>query len=254
MPKLKFSIITCAYNHASFLSMCLSSVRSQTYSNWEHIILNDCSSDTSTHALKRLSRDPRVTVIKSPKRLYCGSAYDLVSKSVTGDLVGVLDADDVLEPHAMKSMVSLYKSNTDVDFIYSQHWECKGAGRAKLRPIKSGVSSLPPVGLSLMDTWEQRMGHGFSHWRTCRASMLQHGLFPKDYKFGIDKYMGMVLESYGQGAFYNVPLYRYRMHPQQMTGFMRSTRVQVKNELISAVRSIRKTKNLTPPPIREITL
>ena len=252
MERPKFSIITCVFNTGKFIDACIQSVLNQSYTNWEMIILNDASTDYTPRLLTKYARNSKIKVITNPKRTFCGSAYAKVAKGVTGDLVGVLDSDDALDVTAMHRIATLYEEYPDIDFIYTQHWECKSRSPRDLRPVKKGVSGMPKPGMSILETWEQRKGHCFSHWRTCRASMLKHGIFPEGHKFGVDKYMGMVLESYGQGGFYDKPLYLYRNHNQQMTRIMRGERMKQKKILISKVRKIRKKFGLTPLPIKEI--
>ena len=50
---MKFSIITCTRNNAQWLSKHIESVRNQTYKNFEHIIIDDASTDSSIDVLKQ---------------------------------------------------------------------------------------------------------------------------------------------------------------------------------------------------------
>ena len=59
------SILIPNYNKASFLRATLSSILTQTYSNWECIIVDDCSSDNTIHVVSSLvQRDNRFIVVK----------------------------------------------------------------------------------------------------------------------------------------------------------------------------------------------
>ena len=59
------SIITPVYNSEKFLEQCIQSVISQTYKNWEHILVDDCSTDNSKAIVdKFLQSDTRVKYIK----------------------------------------------------------------------------------------------------------------------------------------------------------------------------------------------
>lgn len=203
---MRVSVITANYNCGKYLKECIASVRSQKYRDYEHLILNDCSRDGSDKILRRAAnRDNHLKVINVGKRLYCGSAYLELCKHVTGDIVGVLDADDALASKAIKNLVSLYHNNPSVGYIWTQFWLCD----ANLKKIKKGFSSHPGA-QSLLEAG-RRGRHCFSHWRTFRRSVLERGdIFPAGLKSAVDKYMGYALEELAVGGFTKQVLYKYR--------------------------------------------
>ena len=259
MNNPKFSVLTACHNGAKYVIMCIDSVVRQTYKNWEMIIYDDCSTDGSYSVISAMVSSlpyqdrKKFKIIKNHERIYCGSSYHEASQYVSGALVGILDADDQLTNNAIERIVEAYDKNPDIDFIYTQHILCKT--RRRMSPTivntQKGISSMP-VG-SLMESWETRSAHAFSHWRTFRSSMLKYGLFAEKYKCSIDKYMGMILELYGHGAFLDECLYLYRFHDGQMTGKMRDKRPKVKRKLIKNIRRLKNKCNLEAKPIRKIS-
>ena len=255
--KPKFSVLTACYNGRKYIAPCIDSVVRQTYKNWEMIIYDDCSTDGSSNVIRNTiakydKYKDNIRLIKTiGHRLYCGSSYHEASQYVSGALVGILDADDQLTNNAIERIVEAYDKNPDIDFIYTQHILCKtNYNMNEVMNGESGISSMP-VG-SLLESWETRSAHAFSHWRTFRSSMLKYGLFAEKYKCSIDKYMGMVLELYGYGAFLDECLYLYRFHDGQMTGKMRDKRPKVKRKLIKNIRRLKNKCNLEAKPIIKI--
>ena len=165
------SIITSSYNCGNYLKFCISSVQAQKYDDYEHVILNDCSTDNSAKILRKAAaRDDHIKIISPKKRLKCGSAYAELCNHISGDIVGVLDADDALSAKAIKTLVDLYTRNPDIGYIWTQFWLCD----QRLKKIRKGFSSCPPGGLSLLEAGN-RGKHCFSHWRTFRRNVLDRG-------------------------------------------------------------------------------
>ena len=190
----------------------MESVVSQTYDNWELIVIDDCSSDGSSHYLSSLT-NPRIKVIRNEKRKFCSSSYAIALKNATGEICGVVDGDDVLDSQAMAVVHKRYIKNPQIDYIYTQHQWCD----VSLQSCRKGLSSAPKKGRSLAESCRDRR-HCFSHWRTFRTSMREKGtLFPEGMEVSVDKNMGFALEELGRGAFLPKSLYRYRYYKGNMS-------------------------------------
>ena len=61
----KISIITPSWNSEKYIKKTIESVQNQTYSNWEMIIVDDCSTDNTVKIVQEISKkDPRVRILK----------------------------------------------------------------------------------------------------------------------------------------------------------------------------------------------
>src|SRR5438128_1741761 len=90
------SVITPARNAGTFLRRCHESVRRQTYGNWEHIIIDDCSADDTWCVIQDISsQDDRVKGIRSEAQLGPGRARNRGIEMATGEYIALLDADDL---------------------------------------------------------------------------------------------------------------------------------------------------------------
>ena len=91
----RISIITPTYNHEQFIGDCVHSVLSQTFSDWEMIIVDDGSTDGTATVVKSFA-DSRI------KYLYQGNAgisrlhetYNRALREATGDMIAILEGDD----------------------------------------------------------------------------------------------------------------------------------------------------------------
>jgi glycosyltransferase involved in cell wall biosynthesis len=72
------SVLTPAYNRAEFLAECIESVQAQTYTNWEYIIVNNCSTDDTLEVVRRYAAtDSRIRVYSNDVLLDLNSNHNL---------------------------------------------------------------------------------------------------------------------------------------------------------------------------------
>lgn len=104
----KVSIVMPCFNEERFLKEAIESVRAQTHTNWELIIVDDCSIDDSTRiAAEASSKDERIQVIRLRRNSGLPSARNAGFTFATGEFVIFLDADDALLPHSISSRLML---------------------------------------------------------------------------------------------------------------------------------------------------
>ena len=87
------SIITPVYNAAATLHRACESVRAQSYVAWEHILVDDGSTDATPQMLRELSSDARVKTMRFANR-GPGPALNHGIQMTAGKFIAFLDADD----------------------------------------------------------------------------------------------------------------------------------------------------------------
>lgn len=116
------SVVTPVYNGVDFLAECIESVLAQSYSNWEFIILDNCSKD-GTHALAQsyAARDARIKVVAADA--FVGQLPNfnrsLRLMSPHSKYCKMLLADDWLFPHCLEEMVAVAESDANVGLVGS---------------------------------------------------------------------------------------------------------------------------------------
>lgn len=118
MPR--FSIVVPAYNAEATLVETLDAVLAQTCADWECIVVDDGSADT-THAVAGsfVARDCRFRVISQENRGSAG-AYNTGVRAAAGDWVVLCSADDILLPHHLATMSEFTDAHPGYD-IYSSN-------------------------------------------------------------------------------------------------------------------------------------
>ncbi|SES15164.1 glycosyltransferase family 2 protein [Pedobacter rhizosphaerae] len=114
---MKISIITVVYNGEKYLRDCIESVIGQTYQEIEYIIVDGKSTDGTCAIIQQYRSNIQHFISEPDKGL-----YDALNKGIalaSGDIVGILNADDQLAGnHIIEAVAKTFKENKAVDGVY----------------------------------------------------------------------------------------------------------------------------------------
>jgi len=114
---MKISIITASYNSASTISDCITSVNEQTFQNIEHIIIDGVSKDNTINIINSIPNRV-LKIISEPDK----GIYDAMNKGIklaTGDIIGILNSDDLYcDKYVLEKVVSMFNA-TGVDCVHA---------------------------------------------------------------------------------------------------------------------------------------
>ncbi|WP_203300272.1 glycosyltransferase family 2 protein [Marinobacter sediminum] len=114
---MKVSIITVCFNSASTISDTLDSVQSQSYGDIEHVIVDGGSSDGTVELLESRRANLGALISEPDEGL-----YDAMNKGVlaaTGDIIGVLNSDDIFESDdVVATVVDTFRESPDCDLVF----------------------------------------------------------------------------------------------------------------------------------------
>ena len=116
------SIVTPVYNCGDYLVRCIESVRSQTYTNWEYIIVNNCSTDRSAEiALEYTREDPRIRLYENKEFLRVIPNHNSAIRMISSEskYCKMVFADDLLFPECLEKMVGLAELHPSVGIVGS---------------------------------------------------------------------------------------------------------------------------------------
>ncbi|GGK30689.1 glycosyl transferase [Yeosuana aromativorans] len=110
--KEKVSIITPVYNSETHILDCIVSVINQSYTNWEHIIIDDFSSDNSVSLVQKIKdTDERIKLIRLDKNSGAGFARNIGIKKAKGRYIAFLDADDYWHKEKLEKQIYFMLEN-----------------------------------------------------------------------------------------------------------------------------------------------
>lgn len=205
MPEI--SIITPCYNSAKFLPTTIKSVLDQSFQDWEWIITDDQSSDSSLEIIKQI-QDDRIILIQSKENGGAGHARNLSLERANGRYITFLDADDYWEPAFLEEMLGFMKKE-NAELAYSNYARCN----ENLQPQLSDFIADKEVNFNNL-------------LKTCRLSLLSSmydsqrvgkEYFPKGSKREDHVMWLNLLKKIKTGKPLNKTLAQYRMHPSSVS-------------------------------------
>lgn len=130
------SIIMPSYNTASFIEETIQSVLNQTYTNWELIIVDDCSTDNTDEVLENI-KDSRIRYFKNDKNSGAAVSRNKALREAKGQWIAYLDSDDLWMPEKLEKQIHFMETN-GYAFSYTNYEEIDVNGN------KTGVSITGP--------------------------------------------------------------------------------------------------------------
>lgn len=122
------SIITPSYNTARFIAETINSVLKQTYTNWEMIIVDDCSKDNTDEIVAGFD-DPRIRYLKNETNSGAAVSRNRALREAKGRWVAFLDSDDLWEPEKLEKQIR-FMEETGCHFSYTKYAEVDDDGNS----------------------------------------------------------------------------------------------------------------------------
>jgi len=129
------SIIMPAYNCEGFIGVALESVLSQTYKNWEVIVVDDCSTDNTPKVVKSYT-DPRIKYYKLDTNSGAAVARNKAVDIADGRYIAFLDSDDLWFPEKLKKQIHFMKNN-NFNFTCTSYTKINEKGEYLNRTIET---------------------------------------------------------------------------------------------------------------------
>ena len=116
----RLSIITACFNHAHFLTECIASVQAQTFPDYEHIIIDDASTDGSLAVAEAAAaKDSRIRVLRNEVNRGLGATQNLGVANARAPWVLKLDADDRARPRYVAEILNMRVQRPAANVIFS---------------------------------------------------------------------------------------------------------------------------------------
>ncbi|MEJ7759428.1 MAG: glycosyltransferase [Gemmatimonadaceae bacterium] len=203
-PDPLFSVLVASYCNGPYLEAAVESVLRQSYANWELVIVDDASTDNSVDVLSQWRTDPRVRVMTHAVNQGAGAAFATAAAAASGELMGMLGADDALTANALEKMADAHARHPAASLINSDQTIC-GVNLAPLGiaspfgPRLSGSSLIYDCSVSNFATFK-------------RSAYVRTRGFDPAFRRAVDHDLYLKLEEVGELEYVAEPLYLYRTH------------------------------------------
>lgn len=136
------SIITPNFNGSDFISETIGSVQEQSFTNYEHIIVDDASTDSSLNVISaRALEDSRIRLLKNGRQLGPAHTRNRAIEAARGRFIAFLDGDDLWLPEKLEVQINLMVERR-LPFTHSFYERINEEGRLLNETIKApGVVS-----------------------------------------------------------------------------------------------------------------
>ena len=115
---MRFSIVVAAYNVERYIGECLESLKSQSFGDFECIVVNDCSQDGTLDAIGRaIAGDDRFTVLTLERNSGLSAARNAGMAVAAGEFIMFLDGDDYYAPDALERLDARIAAD-NLDMLY----------------------------------------------------------------------------------------------------------------------------------------
>lgn len=142
------SVIMPAYNVAAYISAAIESVLAQTHRDVDLWIVDDGSTDdTAAIAANYSARDSRVHLLRQPNG-GISSARNRALRCAQGELLAILDSDDMWEPEFLQAQIDVLRARPDVDIVTGNAWFL--GSRLHSQPVRPAPDPRPEPDLATM--------------------------------------------------------------------------------------------------------
>ncbi|TMN21934.1 glycosyltransferase family 2 protein [Lentibacillus cibarius] len=117
---MKISVIMSVYNGEKYLNECLRSILNQSYSNFELLIVNDCSTDKTEEIIyKFIPKDTRIKYFKNHENKGLTKNLNKMISLSSGEVIARMDADDIACKDRFLNQIHVFEQNKDVDVVFT---------------------------------------------------------------------------------------------------------------------------------------
>lgn len=205
-----FSVLIANYNNGKYLMDAIESVYTQTYTNWEIILVDDGSTDNSKELYKELANDSRIHIFCNDKNRGCGYTKRRCAELANGEICGFLDPDDMLLPEAIKSHVDAHLERVTVSCVFSRFYFCDDkmnrTSQSRLLEIEPGKTYF---------TNKDYQPEVFASFKKMLYGRTEG--IASDIKLGVDQDLYFKIEETGPVYILDKFTYLYRIHNKSIS-------------------------------------
>jgi len=143
---MKVSIVMPCYNSEKYVRDSILSVVGQTYSDWELLVVDDCSTDKSIEVIEPFLEDNRIKLFRNATNRGPVFSRNFAMENASGEIIAFLDSDDRWYDNKLEKQIALYERAPDTAMVYAdyEHIDAKGeqTGKVLIAPESVGYKDI----------------------------------------------------------------------------------------------------------------
>lgn len=117
----RVSVLITAFNRERFIGPAIESVLVQTFTDFEILVVDDCSTDGTVEVARRYLSDPRVRLVRNTRNLGDYPNRNHAATCAVGEYIKYHDSDDLMYPHCLSVLVSALAAEPTAAFAVAAH-------------------------------------------------------------------------------------------------------------------------------------
>lgn len=238
-PKVTF-IVPC-YNLAHVLAECVNSILSQTYRNFEVLIMDDCSPDNTSEVANSFN-DSRVKHVRNEKNLRHLANYNKGIDLARGEYVWLISADDLLrKPYVLEKYVALLDEHPEVGYAFCPAISLENGSETELLAFSfHGDQDTIFNGKLFLNKLLESNSVVAASALARKECYEKVSLFPLDMPYAGDWYLWCIFALHYDVAYFAEPMVNYRLHAHSITNILKNEDIDILfNDDMSVLTRIR---------------
>lgn len=126
------SIVLPTYNGAKYIKNSIQSIIAQTYTDWELIVIDDCSTDsTNTIVSEFAKKDKRIKLFKNEKNMRLPASLNIGFSKSKGEYFTWTSDDNLYKPCAIEQLIKTLQENVNIGLVFSRMENIDANGKSK---------------------------------------------------------------------------------------------------------------------------
>ncbi len=119
----KISVVMAAFNEERDIGRAIESIQAQTFMDWELVVINDGSTDTTAEIIQRYAgQDSRIRLLNNETNMALPASLNKGIEHARADLIARADADDFNHPRRLEKQYAFMQENPEVDVVGTGAW------------------------------------------------------------------------------------------------------------------------------------
>jgi glycosyltransferase involved in cell wall biosynthesis len=223
----RVSVCIPVYNAGHYLRLAISSVLAQRFTDFELIIVDDCSTEKTESVLAEFE-DPRLRFYRNAQNLGLVGNWNHCLELTRGDYIAIFHQDDVMSPDHLMRQVAMLDKNSSIGFVYTNLKRIDALGQEIGGHWLPNLSQ-PEVDVVLPGEAIFEVVATYGNIIPCPSVVVRRecyervGLFDASLPFATDLEMWMRIAAHYDVGYLADPLIAQRVHPEQETAKFANT-------------------------------